>query len=147
MAHCCTLFSMNFNKILVPVAVLVLTLGAWRQFGWAGLALAAGGIVMWILLHFTRLMHILKKAAQRPVGHVPSAVMLNARLAQGMTLMHVIAMTRSLGTLHSPKDEQPEIFEWTDPGQSRVRCTFVDGKLQAWTLWRPATEGPDEHVK
>lgn len=134
---------MNFNKILVPIAIVVLTVGAWRQFGWAGIALAAGGLVMWLLLHFTRLMTILKKAANRPVGHVASAVMLNAKLKKGMTLMHVIALTKSLGALQTPKDEQPEVFEWTDSGSSRVRCTFVGGKLAEWQLERPAA-GSDE---
>lgn len=138
---------MNFNKILVPLAVIVLTVGAWRQFGWAGVALAAGGVMMWILLHFTRLMTILKKAANRPVGHVASAVMLNAKLKKGMTLMHVIAMTKALGDLQTPKDEQPEVFQWTDPGQSTVSCTFVGGKLQAWTLERPEADGPSTDVK
>ena len=129
---------MNFSKILAPLAVIVLTMGAWRQFGWTGIALAAGGVLMWILLHFTRLMHILKKAADRPIGHVASAVMLNAKLKKGMTLMHVIAMTRSLGALQTPKDEQPEVFHWTDAGDSTVSCTFAGGKLQDWTLSRPA---------
>ena len=138
---------MNFNKILVPLAVVALTIGAWRQFGWAGIGLAAGGVVMWILLHFTRLMHILKKAANRPVGHVASAVMLHAKLQKGMTLMHVIAMTKALGALQTPKDEQPEVFEWTDPGQSTVSCTFVGGKLQDWTLSRPEADGPPTDVK
>ena len=138
---------MNFVKIIGPLAVIVFTIGAWRQFGWAGIALAAGGVMMWILLHFTRLMHILKKASQRPIGHVASAVMLNAKLKKGMTLMHVIAMTRSLGALQTPKDTQPEVFLWTDPGQSTVSCTFVGGKLQAWTLTRPAPEAPAPDVK
>ena len=138
---------MNFNRILVPLAVMILTIGAWRQFGWAGIALAAGGVVMWILLHFTRLMTILKKAANRPVGHVASAVMLNAKLKKGMTLMHVIAMTKSLGALQTPKDEQPEVFVWTDSGQSLVTCTFVGGQLQAWTLERPAAEALAPGVK
>ncbi len=138
---------MNFNKILVPLAVIVLTIGAWRQFGWPGIAMAAGGVVMWVLLHFTRLMHILKKAAERPIGHVASAVMLNAKLRKGMTLMHVIAMTRSLGALQTPKDEQPEVFHWTDTGQSTVACTFVGGKLQAWTLTRPMQEAAWPDVK
>jgi hypothetical protein len=134
---------MNFNKILAPLAVIVLTIGTWRQFGWAGVALAAGGVVMWILLHFTRLMHILKKAANRPIGHVASAVMLNAKLKKGMTLVHVIAMTRALGELVSSKDEQPEVFRWTDGGASCVTCTFVGGKLQDWALERPQnTESP-----
>ena len=138
---------MNFNKIIGPLAVIVFTIGAWRQFGWAGIALAAGGVVMWILLHFTRLMHILKKASGRPVGHVASAVMLNARLKKGMTLMHVIALTKSLGALQTVKDEQPEVFLWTDPGQSSVSCTFVGGKLQAWALSRPAEEAPAPGVE
>ena len=128
---------MNFTKILAPVAIILLTVGAWRQFGWAGIALAGGGVVMWILLHFTRMLTILKKAADRPIGHVASAVMLNAKLKKGVSLMHVIAMTRSLGSLQSPKDEQPEVFTWTDAGQSSVTCTFVGGKLTEWTLLRP----------
>lgn len=138
---------MNLNKILVPLAIVVLTIGAWRQFGWPGIAMAAGGVLMWVLLHFTRLMHILKKAAERPIGHVASAVMLNAKLRKGMTLMHVIAMTRSLGALQTPKDEQPEVFHWTDNGQSTVACTFLGGKLQAWTLTRPVQEAALPDVK
>ena len=129
---------MNFTKIIGPLAVIIFTIGAWRQFGWPGIAMAAGGVVMWILLHFTRLMTILKKASQRPIGHVASAVMLNAKLKKGMALMHVIAMTKSLGNLQTAKDEQPEVFTWTDSGQSVVTCTFVGGKLADWTLERPA---------
>ena len=138
---------MNFTRIIGPLAVIIFTIGAWRQFGWPGIAMAAGGVVMWVLLHFTRLMHILKKAAERPIGHVASAVMLNAKLRKGMTLMHVIAMTRSLGALQTPKDEQPEVFHWTDTGQSTVACTFVGGKLQAWTLTRPVQEAAWPDVK
>ncbi len=138
---------MNFTRIIGPLAVIIFTIGAWRQFGWPGIAMAAGGVVMWVLLHFTRLMHILKKAAERPIGHVASAVMLNAKLRKGMTLMHVIAMTRSLGALQTPKDEQPEVFHWTDTGRSTVDCTFVGGKLQAWTLTRPAEEAAWPDVK
>ncbi|MFM7025441.1 MAG: glycerate kinase [Limnohabitans sp.] len=138
---------MNFNKILAPLAIILLTIGGWRQFGWAGVALAAGGAMMWLLLHFTRLMHILKKAAARPIGHVASAVMLNAKLKKGMTLMHVIALTRSLGALQTPKNEQPEVFSWTDAGQSSVSCTFDGGKLQSWTLSRPTGEDLAPGVK
>ncbi|MEK7346144.1 MAG: glycerate kinase [Pseudomonadota bacterium] len=128
---------MNFNKILAPLAILVFTIGAWQAFQWAGIALAAGGVVMWILLHFTRMVTILKRATNRPIGYVASAVMFNAKLKKGATLMHVIAMTRSLGELLSEKDTQPEIFRWTDTGQSHVTCTFVGGKLTEWTLVRP----------
>jgi len=133
---------MNFNKILAPVVIVGFTVGAWQAFQWAGIALAAGGVVMWILLHFTRMVTILKKAADRPIGHVASAVMLNAKLRKGVNLMHVIAMTRSLGMLLTEKDAQPEIYTWTDTSQSVVTCTFVGGKLTEWTLVRPQEPNP-----
>ena len=92
---------MNLQKIFVPVVCLLLLGGAWRSYGWQGVALVGGGLMMWVLLHYTRLLTILKRAADRPIGFVASAVMLNAKLRKGMTLMHVIAMTRSLGALQS----------------------------------------------
>jgi hypothetical protein len=128
---------MNFSKVIAPLAIIIFTIGAWQAFQWAGIALAVGGVVMWILLHFTRMVTILKKAADRPIGHVASAVMLNAKLKKGVNLMHVIAMTRSLGQLQTAKDAQPEVFTWTDDSQSVVTCTFVGGKLTEWTLQRP----------
>jgi hypothetical protein len=133
---------MNFTRLITLAAIVILTLGAWQAFGWPGIALAVGGIVMWVLLHFTRMVSILKKAADRPIGHVASAVMLNAKLQKGATLMHVIAMTRSLGLLQSEKDTQPEVYTWTDTSESMVTCTFVGGKLTEWTLVRP--ERPEE---
>ena len=128
---------MNFQKILVPLGGIVLLGLAYRAYGWAGLAMAATGGVMWMLLHFTRLMQVLKRAAKRPIGFVDSAVMLNAKLKTGMNLMHVIAMTRALGQAESEKNAQPEIFSWRDGSQSVVRTVFVGGKLQSWTLDRP----------
>ena len=128
---------MNFQKILIPAAGLVVVVLAYRSYGWAGVAAAATAIVMWGLLHFTRLMKVLKRAANRPIGHVDSAVMLNAKLRPGMTLMHVVAMTRALGALQSAKGTEPEIFRWTDGGESHVTGTFVGGKLAHHELFRP----------
>jgi hypothetical protein len=133
---------MNFTRILTLAAIAILTVGAWQAFGWPGIALAVGGVVMWVLLHFTRMVTILKKAADRPIGHVASAVMLNVKLKKGVTLMHVIAMTRALGELQTEKDAQPEVYRWTDAGQSSVSCTFVGGKLTEWTLQRPEQVSP-----
>ena len=133
---------MNFTRILTLSAIAVLTVGAWQAFGWPGIALAVGGIVMWVLLHFTRLVTILKKAADRPIGHVASAVMLNAKLRKGLSLMHVIAMTRSLGELQSEKDVQPEVYTWADTSESVVTCTFLGGKLTEWRLQRPEQPSP-----
>ncbi|MBI2768314.1 MAG: glycerate kinase [Burkholderiales bacterium] len=134
---------MNFQKIIVPVAGVVAVAVGWQLSGWGGVALVAGAAVMWLLLHFSRMMQVLKRAANRPVGYVDSAVMLNAKLRPGATLLHVIAMTRSLGQLQSPKDAQPEIFRWTDGSQSHVTCEFAGGKLARWKLERPAEPAGD----
>lgn len=133
---------MNFQRILIPIAGAALVAAAWRAYGWPGVAVVAGGIVMWMLLHFTRLMHVLKRAAERPVGYVGSAVMLNAKLKPGVTLLHVVAMTRALGALQTDKDAQPEIFCWTDGGASHVTATFVGGKLAHHELFRPVETAP-----
>jgi len=129
---------MNFQKIFVPVAGVTAVVLAYRFYGWAGVAAVATGLVMWGLLHFTRMMQVLKRAANRPIGYVDSAVMLNAKLRPGMTLLHVVAMTRALGELRSEKNAQPEVFRWTDGTQSHVTCTFVGGKLAHHELWRPS---------
>ena len=132
---------MQFQKILVPVAALLGAGLAYRSYGWAGLAAVVSVLVFWMLLHFSRMMQVLKRATGRPIGYVDSAVMLNAKLKPGMTLLHVIAMTRALGVQQSPKDEQPEVFVWTDGSLSKVSCTFVGGKLSHHELFRPqATE-------
>ena len=114
----------------------------YHAFAWMGFFLVLGGLVMWALLHFTRLVKVLERAANRPMGYVDSAVMLNAKLKTGVNLMHVIALTRSLGELLSPKDEQPEVFRWRDNSQSVVTCVFQDGRLQSWTLDRPSDSQP-----
>jgi hypothetical protein len=135
---------MNFSKILIPVGVIVFVAGAWHQYKWQGVAVATGAVVMWILLHFTRMVTVLSRASNRPVGHVDSAVMLNVKLRKGVNLMHVIAMTKSLGVRLSEENAQPEIFKWTDPGDSFVICTFKAGKLQTWDMTRPQQEEPEE---
>ena len=128
---------MNFQKILVPLALIAGAVLAYRSYGWAGIAAALSVLVFWVLMHFSRMMQVLKRATGRPIGHVDSAVMLNAKLKSGATLLHVIAMTRALGALQSPKGEQPEVFRWTDGSQSFVTCTFVSGKLSHHELFRP----------
>jgi len=128
---------MNFQRYWVPIVAVGLVAWAWQSWGWLGVALVVTGGVMWMLLHFTRLVQTMKRASQRPIGFVDSAVMLHAKLKKDMNLMHVIAMTRALGQSESEKDAQPEIFSWRDGSQSVVRTVFVAGKLQSWTLDRP----------
>ena len=134
---------MNFSRILIPIGVVVFIAGAWLQYQWQGVAVATGAVVMWILLHFTRMVTVLSRAANRPVGHVGNAVMLNVKLQKGVNLMHVIAMTKSLGERLSEENAQPEIFKWTDAGDSYVICTFKAGKLVSWEMTRPAEESSD----
>jgi hypothetical protein len=134
---------MKFQKILVPLASLALIGAAFYYYSWQGLAMALGGLVMWMLLHFNRMLQVLKRAADRPIGYVGSAVMLNAKLQPNATLLHVVAMTKSLGDLQSPKDTQPEIYRWTDGSQSSVTAEFMDGKLKTWVLERPIQAEPE----
>ena len=129
---------MKFQRVLVPIAGVVLVVAAYRAYGWAGVAFAAGALVMWVLLHFNRVVHVLKNAASRPVGFVDSAVMLNAKLKPGVNLLHVLALTRALGEQLSGKDQQPEIYRWTDASDSSVTCEFRQGRLVRWELTRPA---------
>lgn len=132
---------MNFRNILVPVGLIVLVVAGFRSYGWMGVGAIGGGVFMWALLHYTRLMNVMRKAANRPIGYVGSAVMLNAKLQPGVNLLHVVAMTRSLGALQSPENEQPEIYRWTDGTHSHVTCEFRNGKLVKWVLERP--ESPE----
>jgi hypothetical protein len=133
---------MQFKKFLIPLGCAVLLVVAHRASGWPGVAAVSGGLMFWLLLHFTRLMAVLKRAATRPIGHVDSAVMLNARLKPGVTLMHVIAMTRALGERVSLEGAEPEVYRWSDNGLSTVEAEFVGGKLVRWKLSRPDPEVP-----
>jgi hypothetical protein len=133
---------MNWLRILVPIAGAALVVFAWRAYGWPGVALVAGGIVMWMLLHFTRVMQVLKRAADQPIGYVGSAVMLNAKLRPGLTLLHVVGLTRALGEQRTLKDEQPEVYRWTDGSGSHVDCEFRQGKLVTWAMVRPDPAAP-----
>jgi len=134
---------MQFQRFIVPIASVALVVAAYRAWGWGGVALAAAGLMMWLLLHFTRLMHVLKRAANRPIGFVDSAVMLNAKLRPGVTLLHVVALTRALGEQKSAKDAQPEVFRWTDGSDSCVTCEFQQGRLVRWELKRPSARDQD----
>ena len=135
---------MNLRNIFVPAGVIGLVLVGYASAGWPGVAAVVGGLVMWALLHFTRLMNVMKKAANRPMGYVGSAVMLNARLKPGVNLMHVMAMTQSLGERLSAENAQPEVYRSTDGTQSHVTCEFANGRLQKWTLERPQAEAEAE---
>ncbi|MBP7537556.1 MAG: glycerate kinase [Ottowia sp.] len=129
---------MTTQRILTLVVAIALGAGAWRAGGWAGVALLASGLVLWFMLNYTRLLTIMKRAADRPIGYVGSAVMLNAKLKPRMALLHVVGLTRALGERLSPEGTEPEVYRWRDPGDSHVTAEFEGGRLARWRLERPA---------
>ena len=131
---------MNLRKILFSFGIVVFFFFFWRAGGPQGILTVSGGLVMWGLLHYTRLMNVMQKARNHPIGYVGSAVMLNAKLKAGVNLLHVVAMTRALGQQLSADGQQPELYRWTDGTQSHVTCEFVNGRLVRWELVRPAPQ-------
>ncbi len=120
------------------IAGPLVVLAAFMTYGWPGVAMAVGAGFMWALLHFTRLMHVLKKAATRPKGWVASAVMLNARLQVGQNMLDVVRLTSALGHSVSPLDATGrETWQWRDDGNVAVTVWFCRGKTERWDLERP----------
>ena len=97
-------------------------------------------IVFWLLMQFTRALRVLRHAAQRPVGHVHSAVMQQSRLAHGMNMQELIALTGSLGSKLGDLDD----WQWSDPGGNTVVVHLRRGKVVRWSLARPEGEAAPE---
>lgn len=135
-----TIGAMQGKPLLTWVAAVALGALSWRAGGWAGVALLASALVLWLLLGYTRVMTVARRAAQRPIGYVDSAVMLNARLRAGQPLLHVMALTQAMGQRMSPEGAEPEVYRWQDSGQSQVTAEFERGRLVRWRLERPAPE-------
>lgn len=119
------------------LATLAVGVG-YLSYGWPGLVLALTVIVFWLLLQFSRAMRAVQQAGNAPVGHVKSAVMFNAKLRVGMTLIQVLGLTRSLGRKQAPVAPADESFLWTDAGRVSVRVNLRNGKVTDWQLERPA---------
>jgi hypothetical protein len=117
------------------------TLLAWQQYGWQGLLFAFSAITFWLLLQFNKAVRVMRQAGSAPVGYIGSAVMLNAKLQQGLPMLKIVMMTRSLG---EKVGDNPEAYRWTDPSGSHVTLELQGGKLVRWTLWRP--QGAEEAV-
>jgi hypothetical protein len=117
------------------LAVIGTAIG-YARFGWPGVALCASAIVFWLLLQFNAALRAMRAAAAAPVGTVPSAVMLHAKLKKGMRLLQVIQLTRSLGEKLA---DSPETYRWCDASGAAVRLSFERGRCSGWTLQRPAS--------
>ena len=121
------------NGIVGWVLVVAAFAAGWRAYGWPGLALAATVVVFCLLLQFSRAMRVMRVAGQAPVGTVPSAVMLQAKMRAGLRLMDIILLTRSLGEKLA---DAPETFRWRDPGGDTVEVELVGGRVRTWRFNR-----------
>ncbi len=120
------------------LALVALTLGG-VFYGWQGVLLALSGVVFWLLMQFTRLMRLMRMAGSAPVGHVDSAVMLNAKLRPGMRMIEVLPLTRSLGQKLA---DAPETWRWADNSGASVELVIENARLARWELKRPADAQP-----
>lgn len=114
------------------LAVAGVALG-YAVWGWQGVVLALSVIAFWMLLLFSRAMRVMRIASQAPVGTVPNAVMLHAKLQAGMPLMKILILTRSLGQKLS---DTPETWRWQDGAGDSVRVVMQRGRCTEWTLER-----------
>ena len=123
------------NPILGWALAALLLFSAWQGYGIKGIALGVTLIVFWLVLQFNRSLRVMRNAGTSPVGHVGSAVMLNAKLRAGMQMLQVLTLTKSLGRR---VDRAGEVYEWADDGGAKVVVTFANGRCRQWTLERPA---------
>ena len=127
------------NAILGWALAALFVALAWQQYGWQGALFALSAVVFWLLLQFNRVMRTMRAAGQAPVGRVDSAVMLNAKLKPGMSMLQVVGLTKSLGRkLGEGEDQNQDDWAWSDEGGSTVRLHFSRGKLARFELDRPA---------
>jgi hypothetical protein len=134
------------NPLLGWALAALAVAAGWQLFGWQGLLVGITLVVFWLVLQFNRAVRVMKNAAGAPIGHVDSAVMLNARLRAGMQMLQVVTLTRSLGQrvgedAIASAAAGTEVFAWTDAGGAQVRVTFHGGRCQSWALQRPPGAG------
>ena len=115
------------------LAAIVLFVG-WQRYGAQGLVLGVTLIVFWLVLQFNRSIRVMRRAGASPIGRIDSAVMLNAKLRNGMQMLQVLTLTRSLGRRPAAN---ADVYAWTDAGGSEVVVTFRNGRCAGWALHRP----------
>lgn len=121
-------FRTPLNGLLAGSAVMVAT---W-QYGWKGLALGVTMVAFWGVLQFNRATRVLQQVAQRPKGQVDSVLMAQARLAPGMDMAEVLAVTGSLGERFNARDE----WRWQDAGGDVLVVVFRRDVVVRWEVAR-----------
>jgi hypothetical protein len=134
----------RLRALLFPALGAALAYAAWRSYGWPGLILALLMLSFWLLLHFTKLMRLLRTVAARPMGRVRDAQALAARLKSGMAMVDVMRLTLSLGLLRTVPDTDPEVRSWTDETGRAVVCSFEQGRLVSFRL---ESDDPPAHAQ
>ena len=122
------------NPIVGWMLAALLLVAAWQGYGIKGIALGITLIVFWLVLQFNRSLRVMHNAGSAPLGHIDSAVMLNAKLRAGMQMLQVLTLTKSLGRRVDPG---ADVYEWADEGGSKVVVTFANGRCKRWQLERP----------
>lgn len=124
----------RLSTLLFPALAAALAYAAWRSYSWPGLILALLMLSFWVLLHFTKLMRLLRTVADRPMGRVRDAGALAKRLKPGMPLVDVMRLTLSIGALRSAPDTDPEVRTWSDDTGQTAVCHFEQGRLVSFRV-------------
>ena len=122
-------FQRTINAVLAASALLA----GWWSFGWAGLVLAVTVLVFWTILQFNRASRQLRNVADRPKGMVDSVVTLQSKLAHGMTMAEVLAISNSLG---QRMNERGNEWLWRDSYGNQIVVTFRRGSVERWSATR-----------
>ncbi len=127
---------MNHPAVSWGLALAAFVVG-YVGYGWAGVALAFTAVTFWLLLQFSRAVRVLRTAGGNPVGQVPNAVMLQAKLVKGMRLPQILKITQSLGrAVGAAPGGAVENYVWTDAGGDEVHVELRDGRVSHWELKR-----------
>jgi len=119
------------RSLLFPALVLALSYAGWKSYGWQGLLLALLMSSFWVLLHFTKLMRLLRAAANRPLGAVDDVRVLQGRLKLGMPMHEVVRQSACLGKREAgASDGTSEDFVWHDPQGRTLHLRFDHGRLR-----------------
>jgi len=119
------------RSLLFPALVLALSYAGWKSYGWQGLLLALLMSSFWVLLHFTKLMRLLRAAATRPLGEVQDVRALQGRLRPGMPMHEVIRQSACLGKREAGEaNGSTEDFVWHDAQGRTLRLRFDHGRLR-----------------
>ena len=125
-------FQRTLNAVLAASALLA----GWWSFRWAGLVLGITVLAFWSILQFNRASRQLRNVADRPKGMVDSVVTLQSKLAHGMSMGDVLAISRSLG---QRMNERGNEWLWRDSYGNQIVVTFRRGAVERWSATRTET--------